>query len=328
MTDSRSEFIDRWQREKPLYKAWGGFVSAHVLELIRSQLPSQEAGLFLRIPVTPRIKTDSSLLQKAFIRKTYSNPYDDVEDKVGVRFVVLLSEDVRFIGNAIEKAEFWTVDKSRDGEAEREANPSTFEYQSLHYVVRSKSGLAFEGFSIPENTPCEIQIRTLLQHAYSELTHDTLYKPSVTATPSMKRAAAKSMALIEATDDYFSQVVDLIRETGKDYQEVEETIFWSFEKITGKKPSKSPLNTSIIDHYKSELTGDFNLDLEAWLSRKPYIADVLKNSDPENILFDVPAVLLVMFLVSERPDATKHNSPLSDDELAPIYSIFGHALYG
>ena len=50
-------------------------------------------------------------------------------------------------------------------------------------------------------------MRTLLQHAHSELTHDTIYKPSVVQTPAMLRAAAKSMALIEATGDYFEELV-------------------------------------------------------------------------------------------------------------------------
>ncbi|MBP1879144.1 GTP pyrophosphokinase [Agrobacterium rubi] len=303
-------------------------MSAHVLELIQQQIPMQDAGFFLRIPVKPRVKTDSSLLQKAFIRKAYSNPYDDIEDKVGVRFVVLLSEDVRLVGGSIEVSDAWTVEKSRDGEAERKANPSTFGYQSLHYVVRCKNRIVFDGVTIPENIPCEIQVRTLLQHAYSELTHDTIYKPSVSTTPSMVRAAAKSMALIEATDDYFSQVVELIRDSGKEYQLIEELVFSRYREITGKNPVTSPLNTAIIDHYKEILDSEFKVKFENWLERKPYVKDALQERSPVDILYDVPAVLLLMYVVSEKPESAKLGSPLTDDELAPIYSLFGHALHG
>ncbi|RWP54341.1 MAG: hypothetical protein EOR07_34055 [Mesorhizobium sp.] len=43
-------------------------------------------------------------------------------------------------------------------------------------MVRSKDELTFDGETIAAGTPCEIQVRTILQHAYSQLTHDTIYK--------------------------------------------------------------------------------------------------------------------------------------------------------
>ena len=34
----------------------------------------------------------------------------------------------------------------------------------------------YNGHTIEKDTPCEIQIRTLEQHAYAELSHDYVYK--------------------------------------------------------------------------------------------------------------------------------------------------------
>ena len=165
---------------------------------IRGRVAPTKLELFLKLPVIPRVKTQDSLLQKAFYRaKNYENPYEDIEDKVGLRFVVLLAEDIRTIEAAINDEPRWVAMLARDFELEREAKPYEFDYQSLHYVVRSKLPLEYEGYSIPADFSCEVQVRTLLQHAYSELTHDTIYKPSVRATPAIKRTAAKSMALIE-----------------------------------------------------------------------------------------------------------------------------------
>src|ERR1019366_6806543 len=142
----------------------------------------------------------------------YQNPYEEIEDKVGLRFVVLLIEDIRTIEAAVKEAPHWVASLARDFEREQEARPYEFDYQSLHYVVRSALPFEFEGVVIPSDIPCEVQVRTLLQHAYSELTHDTIYKPNVRATPLLKRAAAKSMALIEATSDYFSSVSKTIKQ--------------------------------------------------------------------------------------------------------------------
>ncbi|QPB21762.1 RelA/SpoT domain-containing protein [Rhizobium sp. 007] len=131
-----------------MYDAWGHFVVDKIVQLLTVELAPTGLGLFLRMPVVPRVKTEESLVQKAFIRKKYADPYNDIEDKVGVRFVVLLNEDVRLIGKCIESATaYWTADKARDFELERQANPSVFDYQSLHYVVRSKPGLKHGGGS-------------------------------------------------------------------------------------------------------------------------------------------------------------------------------------
>ncbi|WP_159415481.1 GTP pyrophosphokinase [Ensifer adhaerens] len=323
MADGQQEFLDRWNRERAVYGAWGDFVTKTVMSMLVETLPAEGVGLFIRIPAKPRVKDTPSLLQKAFVRKRYANPYESVEDKVGVRFVVLLSEDVRTIGAVIEGAkQYWNATKARDFETERELNPSVFDYQSVHYVVRAVPGLTDGDTAFIEDMPCEIQVRTLLQHAYSELTHDTIYKPTVTATPEMKRAAAKSMALIEATDDYFSQVVGIIKTAVGNAQHVEQIVNRRFEALTGRPAISTPLNTLLIDHYKAWTAEDFDKELGEWLERKPYIAELFA-APVENILYDVPAVLLVLFAISSTPDKAKENSPLSDGELEPLYSILG-----
>ena len=140
-----------------------------------------------------------------------------------MRFVVLLTSDIRKICDVIDNAEskkFWTASKDRDYEKERDEKPLEFTYQSVHYVLRAKQGIQLEGTNIPEGTACEIQIRTLLQHAHSELTHDTLYKPKANAASSVKRTVAKSMALIEATDEFFEQAMAHLDEVASAQREL------------------------------------------------------------------------------------------------------------
>ncbi|MHC4051367.1 GTP pyrophosphokinase [Bradyrhizobium sp. 25ACV] len=195
------EFLERWRRESPAYSAWGKFVVEKLSEAISVFASPVGLEVFLRIPVKARLKAEDSLLQKAFHRgKEYQSPYDEIEDKVGIRYVVLLGSEVKKIDDAILSVNDWIAEKARDYVQEQMLRPYEFDYQSLHYIVRSRNLINFESVEIPADTPCEIQVRTLLQHAYSELTHDTIYKPNVQATPSLKRSAAKSMALIEASD--------------------------------------------------------------------------------------------------------------------------------
>ena len=196
MKDREAELLDRWRSECPVYEAWGAFVSEALTAAVAREIHPASVELFFRIPLKHRTKEDASLLAKAFHRgKSYANPYEQIEDKAGVRIVVLFAEEIRTVERAIQASDQWTAAKARDFEEERARRPFEFDYQSLHYIVRSKPGLSREGVAIAADIPCEIQVRTILQHAYSELTHDTIYKPSVQAEPEVKRAAARAWRL-------------------------------------------------------------------------------------------------------------------------------------
>lgn len=58
----------------------------------------------MKISPVHRTKGDSSFVDEAFHRKSYADPYAGVEDKVGVRFVVLLAGDVKLVGQGSANA--------------------------------------------------------------------------------------------------------------------------------------------------------------------------------------------------------------------------------
>lgn len=307
-----------------MYTAWGDFVSETLTAAVAREIHPATVELFFRIPLKPRTKEEASLLAKAFHRgKAYKDPYGDIEDKVGVRIVVLFSEEIRIVESAINACEQWTAAKARDFEEERAARPFEFDYQSLHYIVRAKPGVRHEGIDVAPDTPCEVQVRTILQHAYSELTHDTIYKPSVQAEPDVKRAAAKSMALIEATDDYFSQVrqkLDLAQAPGR---QVAETLAREYRAFTGLVPEPSPLNTLLVDHFRKWAKEGFDGELDAFLKEKAFLAERIQERAKTELLYRQPAILLVYWVVKQAPRTAGDDGPLTDDELAPIYSDLG-----
>ena len=87
---TETEFLERWREELPAYTAWGKFVAQKLSGAIETTVSPVSLEAFLKIPVKSRAKQEDSLLQKAFHRnKGYQDPYNDIEDKVGLRFVVL-----------------------------------------------------------------------------------------------------------------------------------------------------------------------------------------------------------------------------------------------
>lgn len=324
---SEQDILERWRADKPHYDAWGKFVVEKVVDAISAQVDAPQ--VFLRLPVIPRLKEETSLIQKALYRgKGYANPYHDIEDKVGTRFVVLTSDEIRTVEDAITQYgdEYWFWEKARDFAEERERKPWEFGYQSVHYVVRAKAGLSFEGTPIPLDIPCEIQIRTLLQHAFSEVTHDTIYKPSVKSTPEMMRAAAKAMALIEATDDYFRQVGALIAQSVSGVRELVAALSDYYLETIGINPSVTRLDGEIIDAYLP-LTAESSIEtIISWLKAKQYIQRRVAERRDTQTLYTLPSIFLVYFVVGNFPSLASSPGLLTDEELAPIYSDLGMAI--
>lgn len=329
MSDPEVEFLRRWQAEKSAYSAWGHCVKERINSLISTHVDPRQRGHFIRIPASPRLKDDESLVLKAFHRnKNYTSPFDEIEDKVGVRFVLLLAADVRLVGELIETDKsIWTAVKARDHEAEIAQNPDHFGYQSLHYVVRSLADIEYDGITLPADMPCEVQVRTLLQHAYGEVSHDTLYKPGVQTTPEMKRAAAKSMALIEASGDYFDKLAALIAEAVAPLRELDEALSQIYISVVGKHAtaSETPLNESLLDRYGRDVEVD---DLSAWVNNHRYIGKRIAERVATIAAFRVPAILLVYYSVDQAPHGTPVNSPLDEVYLTLIYSDLGRSLTG
>ena len=324
MKDRETELLERWRRERPMYEAWGAYVSETLTAAVAREIHPATVELFFRIPVKRRTKEEGSLLTKAFRRgKPYANPYDDIEDKVGLRIVVLFSEEIRIVERSILACDQWIAEKARDFEEERGSRPFEFDYQSLHYIVRSKGARSHGGVEVTANTPCEVQVRTILQHAYSELTHDTIYKPSVQAEPDVKRTAAKSMALIEATDDYFTQVRQRLEKAQAPGQQVTNILDRLYREFTDLEPQPSPLNTLLVDHFKQWAREDFQADLVAFIQEKTFLADFIRERAPTDLLYRQPAALLVYWAIKQAPRTAATNGPLSNDELAPFYSDLG-----
>lgn len=326
MKDKETELLETWERERAMYGAWGNLVATIVTEEVSKEIHPTSVELFVRIPAKPRTKENISLLAKAFHRgKPYVDPYNEIEDKVGVRFVVLLSEETRIVERALLAYPQWLATKARDFEDERAQKPFEFDYQSLHYIVRNKSPIKHGELEIAANTPCEVQIRSLLQHAYSELTHDTIYKPSVRAEPDVKRAAAKGMALIEATDDYFMLVRQKLDLALAPSQRVSAVAEQMYRELTGLTPDPSPLNVLMVDHFKKWAREGFEQELAQFIKERPYLAENIRERAPNALLFRQPAILLAYWVIKKAPNSASAEGPLTDSELGPLYGDLGIA---
>ena len=322
---TEAEFLERWRAEKPLYTAWGDFILARINERLASEVAPVTLDYFIKVPAKPRLKADNTLVDKAFHRnKGYADPYANITDKIGMRFVVLLTGDITKVCSVIESLkEFWLTSKDRDYEAERREKPLEFSYQSMHYIVRAATELDHAGIKIPANTPCEIQVRTLLQHAHSELTHDTLYKPKTTAKPEVRRTVAKSMALIEVTDEFFAQAMDSLSSVIATQAQLLNMLENIYAVGVGLPAGTERSNQLVIDAVAERLPSNWQDDIPELFRFKSFLFDRIKERREDSHFFRQPVVLLAYYLTNIIPEQTKEIWPLDSTDLALVFSDLG-----
>ncbi|MCH7227945.1 NUDIX domain-containing protein [Haloferula sp. A504] len=192
--------------ELPRYKTYAG-----ALVDVLNKLRSRWAPLAI---VQARPKAVDSFAGKC-LRKAdkYSDPVHDLTDLCGGRMIAPTEREAELICRQIR--EVFEIEED-DDTAVRHARDA-FGYLSVHFLVRipmEKDGSSrvksLLGVTIPEeigDRVAEIQVRTLLQHAHSEVTHDRLYKSGFKPPTHCEREAARVAAALESADAEFGRFV-------------------------------------------------------------------------------------------------------------------------
>lgn len=327
---NESELKQAFESEKPILRAWGEIVRIALCAAIQEQIGSRPLMEFLKISPEPRVKDTESFLVKALRRgKNYTEPLTQITDKVGVRFVVLLRSELSLVEQAIKGCNLWGWQKDKDFEAERTERPHHFDYQSDHYVVRAGSDAKHGSIIVPAGSACEIQVRTLLQHAYAELAHDRVYKPSGTIENEVVRQVAKSAALVETTDEIFVLVNDRLQSANSEILRVHAVAVSAYKLHIGNPANADPkLTNALLDSYRAQLGTITAQSLDEFLAAHDFISERIMTRAPLSALYRHPGVLVVYFLVLNEPDLVARQWPFDSQHLEMIYSDMGLSTEG
>jgi len=317
-----------FESRKPFLQKFGDMVTSTICAELESQLGLKSSvDKFLQIPPKPRVKGTDSFLEKALVRKPKEEPIKEITDQVGVRFVVLLLEDITRVGNIIQSGD-WGWQKDRDHEQERLEKPDYFAYQSDHFVVWMKEPVEYEGVTIPSGMSCEVQIRTILQHAYAEMAHSCDYKPSIQLPEAdkkkVKRSLAKGSALIETTDDVFKEIKNHLNEYDQSAKALLVRSSEIYSKWTGEVPgAETPLGLLVADTYRELLKSLSPEKLQEWADARPWLAKVLTQKRLESVFYRDSFVVLLGLLVTENEVAVPKLWPVDQSYLEDFYSMLG-----
>jgi ppGpp synthetase/RelA/SpoT-type nucleotidyltranferase len=151
--------------------------------------------------IQERTKTVESLREK-LSRKSYAH-FEDVPDLVGLRVIAYDREGADRVIELIRNG--FDVDDDESGDAAETLAPTEFGYSSVHLVIRlSKERRQLPEWSQVKALHAEVQVRTVLQHAWASISHALQYKHEDEVPRALRRRLARLSALLELGDQEFA----------------------------------------------------------------------------------------------------------------------------
>jgi putative GTP pyrophosphokinase len=177
-----------------------------IVRTLIENILSEEGVEFLSI--AGRTKTLSSALEK-IDRKFYDDPSRQLTDLTGIRIITFLDNQVTKISKII--LDTFEIDDANSMDRSQILGNDKVGYRSVHFVcilgnkregIREYKDLCALKF--------EIQIRTVLQHAWAELTHDRAYKFSGVLPQTIQRKLNLYAGMLEIVDSAFDEIAKSI----------------------------------------------------------------------------------------------------------------------
>ncbi len=186
--DAHSEAIlEEYRSNLPLFNETAGKVTAQIKEMLSN------AGIIVAA-LESRVKTEGSLAGKLELKGSKYASLADITDILGLRVITFYIDDVDKVASGIER--YFEVDWENSVDKRKLHEIDSFGYLSLHYICRCDA--------MPYRF--EVQIRTVLQHAWANMNHDTGYKSGVEVPREYLRNLNRLAGMLELVDEQFSRI--------------------------------------------------------------------------------------------------------------------------
>jgi ppGpp synthetase/RelA/SpoT-type nucleotidyltranferase len=185
---------------------------AEAVELVTSVL--DEAGINY-LSVSGRTKSIASFAEKATRTvdgvRLYTDPLHEIGDQLGVRVITYVRDDVDAVADLL--GDQVVVNDDRDLGRET-ASEGRFGYASRHLQIALDAARESQpAYAHLRGRNVQVQIRTVLQHAWAEFEHDIRYKGTVPVEHAhdFDRRFTLAAGLLELADQEFATIRDRLR---------------------------------------------------------------------------------------------------------------------
>ncbi|MDX9913522.1 MAG: RelA/SpoT domain-containing protein [Candidatus Moranbacteria bacterium] len=169
------KILNDFKEKRPLYEEF----CLAVYKLLDSMLADED----YKYQIFYRIK-DLDKLEEKIIRKekegTIYKKLEDLEDLAGLRILFYLESDKnKFVEKLLAKL---------TGEVIVKEHKKSSGYEATHIITSfDKKRISLSEYSKFEGLKCEIQLTSILHHAWSEIEHDMIYKDAFSIAEKDKR---------------------------------------------------------------------------------------------------------------------------------------------
>lgn len=197
MNSKDRRIIEDFRRRREDYVRLGDIVQEKL------QAMARDSGILV-MGIEHRVKGEKSLEGKLYRSGEWYQKREDLIDLLGARVICYFADDVDRFAALAEQAFVIDWEASSDKRALIQAD--SFGYLSLHYICALRPE---EGY--PETLTeirFELQIRSVMQHAWAQIEHDLGYKSQFGVPRPVQRAFARLAGLLEIADDEFIRARD------------------------------------------------------------------------------------------------------------------------
>ena len=153
-----------------------------------------------------RVKTEESARRKLDAPDSGYRGFASLHDLLGLRVTCYFADEVDRVAEII--AQEFTCDPKRSVDKGQQLGVREFGYRSVHRVARMNGKrAALAEYDRYKNLRFEVQIRTVVQHAWAEIEHDLGYKADTIPEP-MSRRFSMLAGVLELVDYEFKALRD------------------------------------------------------------------------------------------------------------------------
>ncbi len=207
----QERLLDEYNAARFLYEEYARSLSDLIERILKN------AGIKVH-SVSYRTKEQSSFAGKLRRPEKNYGRLEEITDLAGIRIITFFAEDVDYVAEVLSRE--FGVDEQASVDKRVYSDPHRFGYLSLHYVLSidgNRADLAeYRSFS---GLKCEVQVRSILQHAWAEIEHDLGYKSETAVPAELRRRFARISGLLELADDEFIAIKKEFVRYGEEVQE-------------------------------------------------------------------------------------------------------------
>ena len=197
MENNKHHLIAEFEKELKQYENFSDKMNILIKELLDQENISYHS-------IENRVKEKNSLAKKIDGKNKYQN-LGEITDIVGCRIISYFEIDVEKIVALLFKE--FKIDEVNSIDKKKILDPDRFGYLSYHIICSINDERAqLREYKNYKDLKFEIQVRTILQHAWAEIEHDIGYKSNIAVPREFRRKFSRIASILEIADDEFSRL--------------------------------------------------------------------------------------------------------------------------